>query len=93
VIKGFGFRVKSFELKPKKIVHGICAICCFAWCLGAFVSLRLTQLSAEIVPKLSVLFVGHGFSRAKILATNYFANLKVRPAQKYLNFDTASAES
>ncbi len=47
-------------------------------------------LLSETVPKLSVSLVGHGFSRAKILVISYFANLKVRPTQKYLNFDPVS---
>jgi len=53
----------------------------------------MSHQSSETVPKLSISLVGHGFSRAKILVINYFANLKVHPTQKYLNFGTVSSVS
>jgi len=49
--------------------------------------------SEETVPKLSISLVGHGFSRAKTLVSKRFANLKVCPTQKIMNFGTASAVS
>ena len=49
------------------------------------------RLTAETGSKISISFVGHGFSRAKILVINYFANLKVRPTHKNMTSGTASA--
>jgi len=62
------------------------------------------NFTAEAVPKPPIPLVGHGFSRAKILAINRFANLKVNPmecktipsrvcpTQKIKTFDPVSAE-
>jgi len=42
------------------------------------------------VPKVSIVLVGHGFSRAMALVIICFANLKVCPTVKKLDFGAVS---
>jgi len=77
----------------------------FSFFLNPNPEIQNPKLTAEAVPKLSISLVGHGFSRAKILAIICFENLKVNPMEcetipsrvcptlKNRDFDPASAKT